>query len=120
MREHPIEQHFRRILERCGFEVPKLTTAGRIGTPDRLILRPKWSPGAPSVVECKRPGKKERKAQAVVRDDWRSRGVIVHDIVDSIERAEELASQLIQQAAMEAMVLELPPHIMEYVNNGRS
>lgn len=113
MREHPIEQYFRQGLERCGFEVLKLTCPGTSGVPDRLILRPHWSPGRPSVVEIKRPKKTERALQAAVRDDWRLRGVIVHDIVDSIERADELIQQLVQQAAEECFLLELPPHIRE-------
>ncbi len=95
MKEAPVEQRLRRGLERYGFKVLKLTTPGHAGSPDRLILRPLWSPGNPWVIEIKRPGKNERRLQEIVRDDWRARGVRVLDMVDTYEKVDALISHLL-------------------------
>jgi hypothetical protein len=95
MLEAPVENRLTSSLEAVGFKVLKLVTPGSAGSMDRLILRPKWSPGAPHFVECKRPGKEERRLQAVVRDDWRARGVIVEDCVSTYEEVDALVGKLI-------------------------
>lgn len=101
MKEKPVEERLKERLERYGFKVLKLVTPGNNGTQDRLVLRPKWSPGPPIVVECKRPGKTERRLQELVRDEWRSRGVLVLDVCDSYERVETIVFDLMQQCRAE-------------------
>lgn len=95
MKEAPVEEHLRMRLEGLGFKVLKLITPGHSGSMDRLLLRPKWSPGAPYFVECKRPKKTERLLQAHVRDDWRSRGVLVLDVCDTYQRVNEIERELL-------------------------
>lgn len=90
MLEAAVEGRLKRYLEKVGFKVLKLTTPGTMGVPDRMILRPKWSPGPPWFVELKRPGKAERPLQDAVRDDWRKRGVLVLDMCDSYEKVDAL------------------------------
>ena len=94
MKEAPVEQRLVDTLTGFGFKVLKLTTPGTNGTPDRLILRPKWSPGPPWVIELKAPGKHERRLQELVREDWRERGVLVLDMVDTYEKVDALVVQL--------------------------
>jgi hypothetical protein len=92
--EYRIEHSLKERLEGIGFKVLKLVTPGTAGTMDRLILRPIWSPGAPIFVECKRPGKTERRLQELVRDDWRKRGCYVLDVCDSFDRVDEIYMHL--------------------------
>lgn len=101
--EHLIEGRLKRGLEADGFKVLKLTTPGTSFTPDRLILRPKWSPGAPYVIELKRPGKRERRAQELTRIDWRERGVQVLDMVDTYEKVDALVERLMRIARQERL-----------------
>lgn len=94
MKEAPVEQRLVDKLTEFGFKVLKLTTPGTNGTPDRLILRPKWSPGPPWIIEIKRPRKHEARLQELVRDDWRERGVLVLEMVDTYEKVDSLVFQL--------------------------
>lgn len=96
MKETPVEKRLVDKLASHGFLVLKLTTPGHIGTPDRMILRPKWSPGPPWVIELKRPGKHERRAQELVREDWRARGVLVLDMVNTYEQVDALVLHLME------------------------
>lgn len=96
MKEAAVEKRLRDRLTAHGFKVLKLTTPGTQFTPDRLILRPVWSPGPPWVIEIKRPGKVERRGQELVRIDWRERGVLVLDMVDTYEKVDILVSELCQ------------------------
>lgn len=88
-------------LEGRGFKCLKFVTPGVIGVPDRIILRPKWSPGAPYLLELKRPGKTERALQAAIRDDWRARGVLVLDMCDTPEKVHLLCTRLLFYAEQE-------------------
>lgn len=97
MKEAKIEQRLTDGLTAKGFKVLKLTTPGTNGTPDRLILRPKWSPGPPWVIELKAPKKHERRLQELVRDDWRERGVFVLDMVNTYEQVDELIETLVKR-----------------------
>lgn len=90
MKEAPVEKRLVDGLTAYGFKVLKLTTPGTIGTPDRIILRPKWSPGPPWVIELKRPKKHERRLQELVRDEWRERGVRVLDMVNDYDQVDRL------------------------------
>lgn len=101
MKEAPVEERLRTRLEGRGFRVLKLVTPGHAGSMDRLILRPLWSPGAPYFCECKRPGKKERRLQELVRDEWRARGCIVLDVCDTYERVEKIHDALMRQCTWE-------------------
>jgi hypothetical protein len=104
VKEAPVEQRLRTKLEAKGFKVLKLTTPGHNGTPDRLILRPTWSPGPPWVIEIKAPKKHERRLQELVRLDWRKRGVLVLDMVDTYEKVDALILHLLRVCCDEAPV----------------
>lgn len=95
MKESVVEKRLKTGLEAHGFKVIKLTCPGTNGVPDRLILRPKWSPGAPWVVEIKAPKLHERRLQEIVREDWRARGVLVLDMVDTPEKVDDLVAALL-------------------------
>lgn len=95
MKESPVEKRLKTRVEGFGCQVVKLVTEGTAGAMDRLILRPRWSPGAPWLVECKRPGKTERLLQECRREDWRKRGVLVLDVCDSYERVDEIAKYIL-------------------------
>lgn len=106
MKEAPVEERLRMGLTLHGFKVLKLTTPGTNGTPDRLILRPKWSPGPPWVIEVKRPGKHERRLQELVRDGWRERGVLVLDMVDTYEAVDALIDMLVDKCRSEVYPID--------------
>lgn len=95
MKESAVEKRLVDGLQGQGFKVYKLTTPGHTGTPDRLILRPTWSPGPPWVIELKRPKKHEERLQEIVRDQWRARGVLVLDMVDTYEKVDGLMAYLV-------------------------
>lgn len=97
MKEAPIEQRLRQRLEALGFKVLKLTCPGTVGVPDRMILRPKWSPGPPWFVECKQPGKAERPLQTAICNQWRARGLLVLDVCDSYERVDSIVAALLEK-----------------------
>jgi hypothetical protein len=97
MREAPVEQRLKSRLESHGFSVVKLVTPGTAGAMDRFILRPRWSPGPPWLVECKRPGgPSERRLQELRRDDWRARGVLVLPVCDSYIAVELILQELLR------------------------
>jgi hypothetical protein len=96
MLEIQVESRLKR-LEDYGFKVLKLRTPGNSGVMDRLILRPKYCPGPPSFVEIKKPGKTERALQISVRDDWRGRGCIVHEMRQSYKDIDDLITLLFQE-----------------------
>lgn len=102
MKETPVEQRLVDGLVVHGFKVLKLTTPGTNGTPDRLILRPKWSPGPPWVIELKRPKAHEARLQELVREDWRARGVCVLDMVDTYNKVDLLIDELVKICMAEA------------------
>ena len=101
--EAKIEGKLTRDLKAYGFIVVKLTTPGTLGSPDRLIIRPLWSPGPPWVIEVKRPKKHERRIQEIVRDDWRARGVRFLDMVNTFERVDELVFRLVWECLGDAL-----------------
>jgi hypothetical protein len=94
MKEEFVEHRLVTMLDAGGFKALKLTTPGTNGTMDRMILRPKWSPGAPWFVELKRPGKSERRLQEIVRDDWRARGCNVWPCIDTYELVDQFVQHL--------------------------
>jgi hypothetical protein len=97
VKEALIEKRLTDGLTGRGFKVLKLTTPGTNGTPDRLILRPKWSPGPPWMIELKAPKKHERRLQELVRIEWRERGALVLDMVDTYEKVDALIDQLVKK-----------------------
>lgn len=105
MKEAPVEQRLRKGLEAKGFKVLKFVTPGTQFTPDRLILRPVWSPGPPWMIEIKRPGKQETRGQELTRQEWRDRGALVLDMVDTYEKVDALVQTLVRQCEIE----RLPP-----------
>lgn len=97
--ETDIEKRLRERLEAYGFKVLKLTTPGNMGVMDRMILRPKYSPGPPMFVELKQAKKKLRPLQVVIADDWQQRGVTVLEPCIGMEAVEKLADKLIREVA---------------------
>lgn len=95
MLEKQVEARLKARLEAHGFKVLKLQTPGNAGVPDRIILRPHYSPGPPFFVECKRPGKHERRLQELVCEDLAARGCIVLQLCDSYERVDEIEALLL-------------------------
>lgn len=96
MLESVVEARLKR-LEQRGFKVLKLRTPGYNGTPDRLILWPKYAPRPPVIVEIKAPGKKPRSLQLYVAQDWKDRGCDVRDPCDTIEKVDALIAALIEE-----------------------
>lgn len=117
MIEAPVEDRLKERLESIGFKVLKLTTPGNSGVMDRMILRPKWAPGPPYFVECKRPGKSERLLQEKVRDEWRERGCSVLDVCDSYERVDAILADIgiVAVHAAERDGVRVPPHVYRSV-----
>lgn len=95
--ESDIEKRLVERLSDYGFKVLKLYTPGNTGTMDRMILRPRYSPGPPRFVELKRPGKKLRKLQAAIAIDWTARGCEVLKPCSTIADVEILCSYLIEE-----------------------
>jgi hypothetical protein len=98
MKEAPVEKRLKDKLEAHGFLVVKLVTPGYNGIMDRLIFRPKWSPGAPYFLECKRPGESLRRLQEIVHDDLRSRGSIVLEPVSCYDEVDATVDRLLEIA----------------------
>jgi hypothetical protein len=98
MKESVIEKRLVAGLTAHGFKVLKLTCPGTNGVPDRMILRPVWSPGAPMYIELKAPKQHERRLQEIIRDEWRKRGLIVLDFINSIEAVDILIGVLLSIA----------------------
>lgn len=101
MIEAQVEKRLKRELEFHGFKVLKLTTSGNSGVMDRMILRPKWSPGPPMFVEVKKPGEKPRRLQEEVAIDWHVRGALVLPYVSTYEEVDALVDKLVKQAQFE-------------------
>lgn len=91
MRESPVENRLRNKLQSFGCIVVKLTCPGHSHVMDRMVIRPKWSPGPPWVVEVKRPGKDLRRAQELTGEDWIKRGMRVLPFVNDYATVDNLA-----------------------------
>ena len=76
MRESVIENNLTRSVEALGGITYKLTPAGRVNKPDRLVMLPG---GKIIFVECKRPGGKPRPGQ--IREHERLRKLGFHVVV---------------------------------------
>ena len=112
--EGTLETYFRGELMSYGFKVVKFVPDSAAGSPDRWIFRPKWSPGAPMLVELKAPGKKPRKLQRAVIDDYAARGVKVLPYIASKVQADATIYELVWRAVRDVPLYErvnLPPHI---------
>ena len=94
--ESEIERELYDQLTAYGFKVLKLYTPGNTGTMDRMILRPRYSPGPPMFIELKRPGKKLKPLQAAIAVDWTVRGCIVLKPCSNMSEVSERCMQLIQ------------------------
>lgn len=104
MKESLIEQRLVAGLSAHGFKVLKLTCPGTNGVPDRMILRPVWSPGAPMYIELKAPKKHERRLQEIIRGEWRARGLKVLDAVNTYEQVDAIIGVLVSIAEDERPV----------------
>lgn len=97
IQETEIERHLKRRLEEYGFKVLKFTTPGTVGVMDRIILRPKYSPGAPAFLELKKFGKRLRRIQERMGQDFTARGCRVLDPVHSMAECDERCDMLIAE-----------------------
>lgn len=116
--EYSIEIYLVSQLRFYGFRCDKGKIPGKAGFPDRWVFEPKWSPGPPSVVEVKAPGKKPRKLQLAEMKDLKERGVVVHDFIDSKEKVDKLVNKLLHDAFYRLSTFErlgLPKYIIERV-----
>ena len=95
--ESEIERHLVRRLTEFGFKVLKLYTPGTTGVMDRLILRPRYSPGPPMFLELKRPGKKLRLKQWAIGEDWKQRGCLVLKPCSGLDDVDQCCTDLINQ-----------------------
>ena len=93
--ESEIERNLVRRLNEYGFKVFKLHTPGHTGVMDRMILRPRYSPGPPMFVEIKRGGKNLRAKQAAIGEDWKMRGCVVLNPVKTPGECDQLCTYLI-------------------------
>jgi len=92
--ESDIERALKDRLEEHGFKVFKLYTPGNTGVMDRMILRPKYSPGPPMFVELKN-NKKLRPLQVARGMDWRDRGCVVLEPITTMTELEQRCILLI-------------------------
>lgn len=102
--ESDIERTLRERLSEYGFKVLKLYTPGNTGTMDRMILRPKYSPGPPRFVELKRFGKKLRPLQVAIGQEWAERGCDVLKPICSPHDCEQTCATLIAEVMPDYML----------------
>lgn len=102
--ESVVETTLKTRLNDYGFLVYKLYTPGHTGVMDRMILRPRYSPGPPMFVEVKRPGKKLRPLQRAVGEDWARRGCRVLKPCTTLGEVEQLCHDLIQEVMPDYML----------------
>lgn len=88
MRERDIERYLVKRVKELGGEVRKVQWIGRRGAPDRLVALPNRSA---FWVELKAPGEKAAAHQVREHKRMIKMGMRV-EIVDSLERVEELLS----------------------------
>lgn len=101
MRESAVEKRFKAKLESHGFKVIKFTSVGTAGVPDRIIMRPTWSPGPPIFCELKRPDEEPTRAQMLTMQDMVNRGCIVLDFCNSYERVDTIKEYLVKMCERE-------------------
>lgn len=89
MLEHTVEAHLLARCRRAGLLYLKLTSPGRAGVPDRIVI----APASTVFVEVKRPGDRLRRLQQVVIDKMRGAGATVH-VVDTIAGVDDLVDEL--------------------------
>lgn len=100
MLETDIERYIKQTLEAKGFKVIKLVTPGTTNVMDRMILRPRYWPGPPFFLECKRTKNDElRAAQKAIALEWKARGCLILKPVHGMADAQERVSQLIAASA---------------------
>lgn len=92
MLEKELERKLVKAVEDCGAAAWKLSSPGRAGVPDRIVLLPG---GQVLFVELKRPGETQRPLQVHVAQQLRILGFPV-EIVDSEQRIGGIV-QLIRQ-----------------------
>jgi hypothetical protein len=102
--ESVVETTLKTRLNDYGFLVYKLYTPGHTGVMDRMIIRPRYSPGPPMFVEVKRPGKKLRPLQQAVGEDWMRRGCRVLKPCTTLGEVEQLCHDLIQEVMPDYML----------------
>ena len=101
--ESEVERVLKTRLNDYGFHVFKLYTPGNMGVMDRMILRPRYSPGPPMFVELKRGKKKLRPLQIAIAEDWARRGVVVLKPILGMGDCDQLCHDLIQMVMPDYM-----------------
>ena len=81
MMEKKLERKLVKAVEDCGAAAWKLSSPGRAGVPDRIVLLPG---GRVLFIELKRPGETQRPLQVYVAQQLRILGFPV-EVVDSEE-----------------------------------
>jgi hypothetical protein len=88
--ERDLERRFKREVERRGAQAIKLTSPGRRGMPDRLVIIPG---GRVVFVELKAPGGRLTPLQRRRADDLRAQGFTVY-CVNSLAAIAALLSEV--------------------------
>lgn len=106
MLEKQIEEYIRERLKAWGFWVLKFTCPGTTGVVDRIILRPRYSPGPPHFVEIKQATGRMAAKQSVMGKEFEARGCLVEHSVWNMEDAYHLCDKLIGMVAADRIKAE--------------
>lgn len=85
-----VEKYLVQQVHATGGETRKVVWHGHVGAPDRLVMYPE---AVMCFVECKAPGQKARRIQAVEHDKLRKLGFRV-EVIDTREKVDELLKEL--------------------------
>lgn len=88
--ESEIESALIDPVRKLGGLCLKFVTPGFTGVPDRILLLPG---GRVVFVETKQPGKKERRRQEFVQNQFRALGFTVYSSVDSKEKISAIINE---------------------------
>ena len=96
MEERCLERRFKREVEKLGGKALKLTSPGRAGVPDRLVLFPG---GRAVFVELKAPGEVVRPLQRKRADELKALGFSVY-CLDSVAAIEDFTAEVLGREVM--------------------
>ena len=90
MTEKEVEQYLVKRVKGVGGKALKFVSPGMAGAPDRLVMMPR---GRMWFVELKAPGRKPRKLQEFVFNDFRALGFEVK-VFDSKEQIDDFVREV--------------------------